>query len=108
MEIILECLDDLDEQAFLLESPGLSVAPQGFMIGRATDCHLRLASSFVSRHHCELIPDEDRGAVRVRDLGSQNGTFVNDEKIQTERELRDGDRLTVGCVPFEIHIGDEA
>lgn len=107
MEIILECLDDLEEQSFLLESPGLSVAPSGFMIGRATDCHLRLASSFVSRHHCELIPDENNGAVLVRDLGSQNGTYVNDEKIQKECSLRDGDRLTVACVPFEIHIGED-
>lgn len=104
MEIILECLDELDEQAFLLESPDLSLANPGFVIGRAKDCHLQLASSFVSRHHCELIPDESNRAVRVRDLGSQNGTFVNDEKVQIEHQLRDGDRLTVACVPFEVHI----
>lgn len=104
MEIILECLDDLDEQAFLLDSPDLSVSNPGFVIGRARDCHLQLASSFVSRHHCELIPDQTKGALRVRDLGSQNGTYVNDEKIEKEQELRDGDRLTVACVPFEVHI----
>ena len=104
MEIILECLDLLDEQSFLLDSPELSVSNPGFVIGRARDCHLQLSSSFVSRHHCELIPDQNNGAVRVRDLGSQHGTFVNDEKIEKEGELRDGDRLTVACVPFEVHI----
>lgn len=107
MEIILECLEDLEDQSFLLEVADNNSSPRGFVIGRATDCHLQLASTYVSRHHCELIPDEDRGGVRVRDLGSQNGTFVNDEKIQSECELRDGDRLTVACVPFEIHIPEE-
>ncbi|MGE5191038.1 MAG: FHA domain-containing protein [Deltaproteobacteria bacterium] len=43
--------------------------------------------------------------MRVRDLGSQNGTFVN-EALVAECELKDGDRLRVACIPFEVHIGE--
>src|SRR5207247_11148736 len=48
-------------------------------IGRAPDCHVRLPNDelhwTISRHHCVL--DIDPPLVRVRDLGSRNGTFVN-------------------------------
>jgi pSer/pThr/pTyr-binding forkhead associated (FHA) protein len=104
MEITLQRLDETEEQGFILETGEFSVAQPEFVIGRAHDCQLQLPSGFVSRHHCELIVDEREHALRLRDLGSRNGTFVNDEIVAEERELKDGDRLTVGCIPFEIHI----
>ena len=52
------------------------------MIGRGEDCDLRLQNRFVSRHHCELIVDDRDQVLRVRDLGSQNGTFVNDGPVK--------------------------
>jgi pSer/pThr/pTyr-binding forkhead associated (FHA) protein len=104
MEITLQRLDEAEENGIIVENDELSVAQPEFVIGRAHDCHLQLPSDFVSRHHCELIVDECEQALRLRDLGSRNGTFVNDEIVAEERELKDGDKLTVGCIPFAIHI----
>lgn len=88
------------------------------VVGRARDCRLRIGAdgddtdsddSEVSRHHCRL--DVDPPEVRVRDLGSLNGTYVNGQRIGgrqpastpadgtqefPERDLASGDRLTVG------------
>ena len=104
MEITLERLDESEHPGIVVETPEFTVAQPEFVIGRAVDCHLQLPSRFVSRHHCELIVDDREHQVRIRDLGSQNGTFVNDAMVD-ECELKDGDLLRVGCIPFEVHIG---
>jgi len=82
------------------------VAGPKFFIGRAPGCHLRPASSLVSRHHCVILTSE--GAVSVRDFGSTNGTLVNGERIRGELELKDGDRLTVGSLEFEVRLVADA
>jgi predicted component of type VI protein secretion system len=73
-----------------------------FLIGRADDCHLRPHSDMVSRHHCVLLTEE--GFCAVRDFGSRNGTFLNDEQVVGQRELRNGDRVKVGNLEFEIQL----
>jgi pSer/pThr/pTyr-binding forkhead associated (FHA) protein len=40
----------------------------------------------------------------VRDFGSKNGTYVNDERVQGERELKVGDELTIGPLRFSVHV----
>lgn len=74
-----------------------------FFIGRAEDCHLRPRTDTVSRHHCAIL--YEGGFVLVRDLGSKNGTFVNDERIRPEAELKNGDRLRIGQLEFEVQMG---
>ena len=56
----------------------------------------------ISRHHCVLLIED--GYIGVRDFGSKNGTYVNQERVVGERELKAGDRLTVGPLQFEIHV----
>ena len=73
-----------------------------FLIGRAGDCHLRPGCPSVSRRHCALIANGDR--VTVRDLGSRNGTFVNDDQVLFERDLATGDKLTMGLCMLEVVI----
>lgn len=73
-----------------------------FLIGREQDCHLRPNSDLVSRHHCVFTIDDF--TVRLRDLGSTNGTFVNDERIQGQVVLKPGDHVVVGKLSFEIVI----
>jgi predicted component of type VI protein secretion system len=73
-----------------------------FMIGRAEDCNMRPGSELISRHHCVLLVED--GYLAVRDFGSKNGTYVNQERVVGERELKAGDRLTVGPLQFEIHV----
>jgi pSer/pThr/pTyr-binding forkhead associated (FHA) protein len=66
-------------------------------IGRGRDLAVVLPHPLVSRNHCELY--EADGTLMVRDLGSLNGTFVNNERI-TESPLAPGELLTVGTVTF--------
>jgi len=80
----------------------IAVKAPKFLIGRAEDCHLRPGSELISRHHCALMVED--GYIAVRDFGSKNGTFVNDERVSGEREIKNGDRLTVGALRFEVHV----
>jgi pSer/pThr/pTyr-binding forkhead associated (FHA) protein len=95
------------------------------VVGRAADCSVRLAGAFedgmVSRHHCQL--DVESPCVRVHDLGSRNGTFVNGKRIMRpadrpssghdteviaqQYELKDGDHLQVGIIPLRVTIAPE-
>ena len=59
-------------------------------------------SDRVSRRHCEIFFKE--GLAAVRDFGSKNGTFVNGERLQGERELKNGDHLKVGPLEFEVQL----
>lgn len=78
----------------------LAIPGPKFFIGRADDCHLRPRSELISRHHCVLLLEDDYAA--VRDFGSRNGTQVNGERVEGERELHKGDQLTVGPLSFEV------
>ena len=78
-----------DERTFDL-SPGPNT------IGRAEDNLVFILDRSLSRHHASVDVNED-GAV-LPDLGSTNGTFVNDEKIETARSRRQrGDPLRRGA-----------
>jgi predicted component of type VI protein secretion system len=66
-------------------------------IGRGKGTTIMLAHPLVSRQHCELY--EADGQLMVRDLGSLNGTFVNNQKI-SEAPLPPGELLTIGTVTF--------
>jgi predicted RNA-binding Zn-ribbon protein involved in translation (DUF1610 family) len=71
-----------------------------FVIGNERDCDLRPVSPMLSRHHCVFKRDEY--AVRVRDLGSNTGTYVNGRRIYTEAILKPGDDVTVGDVTLHV------
>ena len=71
-----------------------------FLIGRAKECALCAGSEAISRRHCAIIRRET--GYTVRDLGSRNGTHVNDEKITAEVPLKAGDELRVGPLKFRI------
>lgn len=73
-----------------------------FLVGREQDCQLRPASDSVSRHHCVFTVDDF--SVRLRDLGSTNGTFVNGQRVQGQAILQPGDRILIGKLEFEIVI----
>lgn len=82
----------------------IPLATKKFLIGREQDCHLRPNSELVSRHHCVFTVDDF--SVHVRDLGSTNGTFVNDQRVRGEVLLNSGDRIRVGKLDFELAIGE--
>jgi pSer/pThr/pTyr-binding forkhead associated (FHA) protein len=73
-----------------------------FLIGRAEDCHLRPHSDLVSRHHCAIL--QQQGICVIHDFGSKNGTLINDERVVGQHELRNGDRLKIGNLDFEVQL----
>ena len=95
------------------------------IVGRNDDCNLQIADKVdmtISRYHCLL--DINPPDIRVRDLGSLNGTFVNGKKIgQRQRQqpakeaiklnfpeynLQDGDEIKLGDILFKIGVQLEA
>jgi pSer/pThr/pTyr-binding forkhead associated (FHA) protein len=67
------------------------------IIGRGRQATLVLPHPLVSRRHCEIV--EHEGFLLVRDLGSLNGTFVDQNRIQQEI-LPPGGLLTLGTITF--------
>ena len=65
-----------------------------YVIGREEGCHLRPQSPLVSRKHCVI--SAANGSATIEDFGSANGTFVNGEKLQQRRELKNSDRIKIG------------
>jgi pSer/pThr/pTyr-binding forkhead associated (FHA) protein len=63
------------------------------LLGRGTDCDLRLVDPGVSRHHAELRVEDDQ--VVLVDLGSTNGTLVNGQPVRRVT-LTDGTSVTLG------------
>lgn len=73
-----------------------------FLIGREPDCQLRPAAAAISKHHCAVFIKD--GKVVLKDLESTNGTFVNDQQITGEVEVKAGDNITVGPLHFTLAI----
>lgn len=66
------------------------------VIGRSPACHVCLDAAGVSRAHARIVVDGNW--VRVGDLGSKNGTTVNDQPATADVVLRDGDRIGFGSI----------
>jgi pSer/pThr/pTyr-binding forkhead associated (FHA) protein len=96
--------------------------PNEFEIGRAADCLVRLNGDVrdlcISRHHCQVYVDPP--CVRVQDLGSRNGTFLNGHNLEQDGSAKDqaelfengspigfvrhGDIITVGGHSLRVDI----
>lgn len=75
-----------------------------YVIGRHESATLRLPFPSISREHCELVVIEDQ--VKLKDLGSSNGTFHNGSRI-TETVLSAGDYLHVGEIAMAIRVNGQ-
>ncbi|HHU10638.1 MAG TPA: DUF3662 domain-containing protein [Intrasporangiaceae bacterium] len=76
------------------------------VIGREDDSDIIFDDPGISRRHSEIRVTTDGPRLRatVRDLGSTNGTFVNGERVSSQR-LEDGDRITIGRTTVTYHAG---
>ncbi len=72
-------------------------------IGRVAGNEVILADSSVSRQHARITRNQS-GQYTIVDLGSLNGTFVNGDQVLEEREIRDGDVITVGRVDLRVYL----
>lgn len=66
------------------------------VIGRTADAHISLPASGVSRRHARIVVANGRAI--LEDLGSKNGTYLCDRKLEGPSELRHGDQIVVGSV----------
>lgn len=69
------------------------------MLGRGAEATTRLDDRWLSRRHCELVVTE--GLLKVRDLDSKHGTYVNGERVR-EAVLYPGDHLQIGLCDFTL------
>jgi pSer/pThr/pTyr-binding forkhead associated (FHA) protein len=75
-------------------------ADQEVVIGRGEKCDVCLTEKKISRRHTRVY--QEKGSFLVADLGSTNGTFVNDRKVKEPTPLSSGDRLRIGT--SVIHV----
>ena len=73
-------------------------------VGRLDDCQIRVPAAGISRKHCEFIVDET--SIVINDLGSSNGTYVNQERI-TSQPLCAGDLVSFGGLVFLVSVNGE-
>jgi hypothetical protein len=76
----------------------------GALMGRGDAADIRLEDPFASSRHARLVVQG--GAVVLEDLGSTNGTYLNDELVQGPQPLHPGDRVRIGDSEFTYQ--DEA
>lgn len=88
------------------------------MVGRASECAIRFCGETrdlsISRHHCQLLLDT--ASVRVQDMDSANGTYINGHRVGDKAEAtgslapvsvaEDGDILTIGGTSLQVRIMD--
>lgn len=80
------------------------LSPGKTLVGRSDECDLRIPLPEISRKHSMLIVSSS--SVTVRDLGSANGTYVNNKRV-SEQELEAGDHLVIGPVVFTVRVNGE-
>src|SRR5262245_45631697 len=78
--------------------PGTTVT-----LGRTSQSDVQIDDPSVSRRHCEISFDE--GVLRVKDLGSVNGTFVNERAVQ-DAEAHAGDAIRLGGAILDVRDPD--
>ncbi len=70
------------------------------VLGRASSSHLRLQHPSISRRHAQLTRRGDH--LTLKDLGSQNGTYVNNARLTSEIEIHSGDELALGNALLQV------
>jgi hypothetical protein len=69
-------------------------------IGRASTCDIRPSDNYISQLHAKI--SDRNGSWVIEDLGSTNGTYLNQRKVTIPTELAPGDRIRVGKTVLEV------
>jgi pSer/pThr/pTyr-binding forkhead associated (FHA) protein len=72
------------------------------VLGRGDHAEIRLEDPFASARHARIY--EQGNILVVEDLGSTNGTYLNEELLETPRPLHPGDRLRIGDSEFAFEV----
>lgn len=73
---------------------------ESIRIGRSSKLDLSLADPAMSRQHARIWSADGRW--HIEDMGSRNGTYVNQDRLEDARELQPGDRISVGSCVLEL------
>ncbi|MCD6454396.1 MAG: GGDEF domain-containing protein [Candidatus Aminicenantes bacterium] len=76
------------------------------LIGRSKEANFKLTDRMVSRRHCVIRPSKE-GFYEIEDVGSSNGTYVNEQRINSRKLLVSGDKIRVGETIIKFHYKDE-
>jgi len=91
-----------------LNSGMLPIGDKPFLIGREDYCSLKIAEDAVSRSHAEIRFNEKGDGYLLIDLGSTNGTFLNDELLGDKHHtLKAGDTIRIGTHVFKYLTSDQ-
>ncbi|MRH91887.1 FHA domain-containing protein [Nocardia sp. SYP-A9097] len=85
-------------QLLTAEGRVIPIAVGGMKIGRMTDNDLVLDDPKASRYHAQITPS--RAGLLIKDLGSANGVFINEQAIESAAVLADGDAIRIGATIF--------
>lgn len=84
--------------------PGMIYDLDGeLVLGRGDRAEIRLEDPFASSRHALIY--EQGNVVVIEDLASTNGTYLNEELLQTPRPLHPGDRVRIGDSEFTFEVG---
>ena len=99
-------MSDSDMVPYLTDPTGREhpLASESVTIGRAVENEIVVTSKRVSREHARVTREGWRSV--LEDLGSTNGTYLNDERLTAPTELRDQDRVAIGDVVLIYHDPD--
>jgi pSer/pThr/pTyr-binding forkhead associated (FHA) protein len=75
------------------------------VVGRKEDCDVRLEHKSVSKMHCVIVKSD--GLLLLRDLGSTNGTRVNNTRVR-RAILMPNDQLSIAHFKFRVFLGPDA
>ena len=83
-----------------VETGRFVLAPGDYVIGRNQDCAIRVDADLVSRQHAKLILNYDHSL--IEDLGSSNGTSVNDQPVTETTRLWPNQKIQVGTATIDL------
>lgn len=95
MAMIIQTVEGVVSNRFDIEKPSLN-------FGRSVESHVQIDDLAVSSKHARISVEEENGkeVFYIEDLGSTNGTFVNEESINDKVLLRHNDNIRVGWNNF--------
>jgi hypothetical protein len=83
--------------------PGMIYDLDGnIVLGRGDHAEIRLEDPFASSRHARIY--EQGGSLVIEDMGSTNGTYLNEELLQTPRPLHPEDRVRIGDSEFAFEV----
>ena len=96
-------LDGLDPRLVVERAPGHTAGMEyevgeGAVLGRGDQAEIRLEDPFASSRHARLV--RQGGAIVLEDMGSTNGTYLNEELLSGPQPLHPGDRVRIGDSEF--------